>query len=221
MASKPSFAGQALGLFTDMLVGIRAELKTLGGNDDHLEKLREPRFFEIAAAYAMGKVITISEATQAVVESMLQSLDRTVAVTMDLSRTVERMIADGRYNSVNSEIVKLLKSTPGAGIKPLEILLLHYGKDMTSESVLAGMEREGLRPATFLELLWIGIQHSLLQLEFPIIALGSVVKSSGGRCVAYLSHGGAERFLDLGRFVGGWHGGCRFAAVRLPSQVGK
>jgi hypothetical protein len=86
---------------------------------------------------------------------------------------------------------------------------------MTSQKVLDDMDRQGLRPATLLELLWLGIQHPQLQLEFLIIALGTVVWVDGYHYVASLDWDNElERGLYLYHFDDDWsEKNCRFAAV--------
>jgi hypothetical protein len=86
---------------------------------------------------------------------------------------------------------------------------------MSTDAVLKALDEEGLRPATISELLAVGIQHSKLQLQFPIIALGSVWQSSNGiRRVGYLSSDGGKRELGLNWLGNDWNDTCRFAAVR-------
>ncbi|KKR48343.1 MAG: hypothetical protein UT86_C0007G0022, partial [Candidatus Magasanikbacteria bacterium GW2011_GWC2_40_17] len=85
----------------------------------------------------------------------------------------------------------------------------------STDEVLAEMDRHGLRPALYEELLAFGAKYPDEQRQFPIIALGSVWRGFGGRLrVAYLSRGGSERSLSLYWFGGDWNGFCRFLAVR-------
>lgn len=204
MASKKqSIAGEALGLFTDFVQGVRQGLKRKGGTDKQLESLREEHIIDAIVNLIMAPV-----------QSILQFLDRTVSVTMDLTRTMAQLIADGKYNWVNPDIAKHFSIQPNEGSRPTELHLLWYNKVMTSDQVLADMDRQGLRPATFLELLWLGIQHPLLQPDFPIIALGTVVRVDGHRIVACLCRSVRGRCLRLYRFVFKWNECCRFAALR-------
>ena len=92
---------------------------------------------------------------------------------------------------------------------------VHMGRDASTDEVLAEMDRHGLRPALYEELLAFGAKYPDEQRQFPIIALGSVWRGFGGRLrVAYLSRGGSERSLSLYWFGGDWNGFCRFLAVR-------
>jgi hypothetical protein len=93
--------------------------------------------------------------------------------------------------------------------------LVHFGRDMESESVLKEFEARGLRAATLPELLAFGATYPEKQCEFPVVALGSVWRSRGGhRYVPYLSGDGSERELHLDWSGNRWDDYCRFAAVR-------
>ena len=204
MASKkPSLAGDGLGLFTDFVQGVREGLKHAGGTDKQLEGLREESLIATVVGLLMVPV-----------RAVLQFLDRTISITPDLSKTMTQLIADGRYDWVNGDVAKHFSIASGQGVHPVDVHLLHYNKQMTSDQVLADVERQGLRPVTFQELLWIGIQHPELQRTFPIIALGTVVQVHGYRYVACLGRGDRERSLYLRWSDGEWHEVCRFAAVR-------
>ena len=86
---------------------------------------------------------------------------------------------------------------------------------MTSEQVLADMDRQNLRPATAWELFTLGAQrHNLPQKGIAIIALGTVVQVLGVRYVSGLHHIDSGRSLDLDWFDYEWYEGYRFAAVR-------
>ncbi len=220
MATKPSMAGQGLGLLGTFINGVRSILESTYGKTVHnLERMADPRLHQIVAAYLAGLPVTIGKAVQETTATSFQLTDRTISLTINLNKTVAQLIADGRYTWINIDIPKLFKLEPTTGTLTQEILLLRYNKNMSSQAVTTDMERQGLRPATFLELLWIGIQHPLLQLEFPIVALGSVVELSGSRRVAVLGCNNRERDLDLGWFVADWFMDYHFAAVRLPAQA--
>ncbi|MCG2695058.1 hypothetical protein L6261_03190, partial [Candidatus Parcubacteria bacterium] len=84
----------------------------------------------------------------------------------------------------------------------------------TSEQVIAEMDKVGYRPATIWELLALGIAQPNLQMEFPIIALGSLCVLGGERRVAGLYRDAVGRSLYLGWFGRDWRDDCRFAGVR-------
>lgn len=204
MASKKkSMAGEALGLFTDFVNGVREELKRRDGTDEQLESLRDKTV-----------IATIVNLIMVPVQAVLQYLDRTISITMDLSKTMAQLIADGKYDWVNESIQKHFSVQVQEGSRTTEVHLLHYKKDMSTDAVLADMDRQGLRPMTFLELLWIGIRYPELQRDFPIVALGTVQQVSGDRSVACLCRYGSGRGLDLSWVGVVWGEDFRFGAVR-------
>lgn len=91
---------------------------------------------------------------------------------------------------------------------------VHMGRDASTDEVLAEMNRKGLRPALYEELLGFAEKYPDEQRKYPIVALGSEAHMSGDRHVAYLWRDGDGRDLRL-RWIGdGWRGNYRFLAVR-------
>lgn len=158
---------------------------------------------------------TLHEQFSAVVSGLLAKLTKTFMVTVDYARGLPEMIKAGKYDYANDDITAEHFPIVGEGKQGLEILLVHFGKDMESNDVLSELGKLGLRPATLPELLAFGETHPEIQREFPIIALGSVWQNrDGSRHVPYLGGwcGGRELFLIW--FGDRWSGDCRFAAVR-------
>ena len=140
---------------------------------------------------------------------------KTLRIVVDYSLLLEQMIAAGKYDWSNSDITAKRFPLKGSGKVELEPKLFYFGQDMSSEKVIAEMDKEGFRPCTIEELLAIGEQHPELQRKFPLVALGSVAKIGGDRrSVACLDRVGSGRRLDLLWFGGGWTDVCRFPAVR-------
>lgn len=137
------------------------------------------------------------------------------AVVVNYGLALDKAIKAGSYDWADPNITAEHFPAKRTGKAELNIELLHFGKDISSDDVLAVLDAQGLRPAEPRELLALGATHPELQREFPIIALGSVWQGPGsGRRVAYLDGSGSERSLDLHWFVDGWNERCRFAAVR-------
>ena len=136
-------------------------------------------------------------------------------LTVDYSKTFEQMIAAGSYDWVSSDITSEHFPVKGTGEIELEGQLIHYGRNMSSEAVLADLDQRGLRPATMAELLAFGAKYPELQRQFPIVELGSVWQSpDGDRDVGCLGRGGRGRGLRLGWFEDDWYADCRFLAFR-------
>lgn len=139
---------------------------------------------------------------------------KTLRITVDYSLSLEQMIAAGKYDWSNSDITAKRFPLKGSGKSELEPKLFYFGQDMSSEKVIAEMDKEGFRPCTIEELLAIGEQHPELQRKFPMVALGSVAELDGDRSVAYLGRNDSKRKLRLHWFGPGWPDIYRFPAVR-------
>ncbi len=96
----------------------------------------------------------------------------------------------------------------------LGFTFVHLNRNATSDEALAAMEREGLRPATFAELLAFSLKYPELQRQFPIVALGSSALIRGDRRVPYLDGHSRVRNLRLNWVGRAWNADCRFLAVR-------
>ena len=136
-------------------------------------------------------------------------------LTVDYSRSVEAGIAAGKYDWKNNDITSKNFPTTRAGVAELEIQLVHFNREISSDEAIGELDKMGLRPAELHELLAFGENYPDVQREFPVIALGSGWRDSYGfRCVPYLDRSGSWRDLDLLWLGSGCHGYCRFAAVR-------
>lgn len=210
MAKKTTSSGQALGLITDFIVGLRAALRSQGGTDVDLEKLRVPALHQIIAAYLVGMPVTIGTAVKNDAMKALEFVDQSMQVTIDPTWSTDQLIAiGGFYDNDSRDIIDRFHDVTKPCDRSVMVHLLHYNIPMSSSSVLFDMERQGLRPATFLELVWIGIQHSTL--DHQIAALGSVAGVHDEQRVASLI--GRKRRLQLSWMDHQWSMACRFAAV--------
>lgn len=177
----------------------------LGGGDEDLARVHT----DPSLARKVAEVIVGAK------RSAIDFLDRSVQIVMAPGKSLAQLIAFGGYDWVHPDVVTNFVVELVGELTLREVHLLHYNKSMTSQQVLDDMERQGLRPATFLELLWIGILHPELQRIFPIVALGTVVALGSDRRVAFLGRHDRERYLYLSWFDGyDWNEVDRFAAVR-------
>lgn len=126
-----------------------------------------------------------------------------------------------QFNWVSDDFAKAkfesIDGCPGTSIevREVEFVYVHLDRDASDADVLAEHERQGVRPATFPELLAHAAKYPDEQRKFPIVARGSVTILGGDRLVAYLGSGGRGRGLDLGWVDGSvWGRGDRFLAVR-------
>ena len=135
---------------------------------------------------------------------------------VDYGLTVVQMIAAGRYGWANDDVT-WDNFPPARTLNKIKITaeLIHFGRNMSTDAVLAELDRRGLRPATMAELLAFGASFPEEQRKLPIVELGSIwALRDGYRFVGYLHGYGSERFLNLYDVGGDWDGHFRFLAVR-------
>jgi len=136
-------------------------------------------------------------------------------VTVDYGKTIEEMIAAGRYDWKNGDINSKNFSVMGKGTVETKLELVHLNKAASTKEVETYLEANGLRAATLEELLEFGATYPNIQREFPIVAIGSFwVVPDGDRSVPYLDRFGSRRALSLCWGDDDWDDVCRFLAVR-------
>ena len=122
-----------------------------------------------------------------------------VRVNHDLS--VKEAVSAGKYDWENDDINDKNFPSKRSGLAQIDIRLVHFNKDMSSEDVLKELDKMGLRPAELPELLALGAEYPDEQRKYPIVALGSVWRGWGGsRVVPCLVRGGGERYTGLSWF---------------------
>jgi hypothetical protein len=138
-------------------------------------------------------------------------------VEVDYGLTLAEMIMAGKYDWTSSNITPEHFPIQGEGRVERELTFVHFNKVMTTDEVLAELDRRGLRPGggKIEELLALGAKFPDLQRQFPIVAIGSSFVGGGGfRSFACLYWLGGERHLGLAYVVDDWSEGCRFLAAR-------
>lgn len=141
-----------------------------------------------------------------------------LTVNRDLS--IEDMVKTGEYTSSNSNLTSAHFPVEGTGMVDVEAVLLHFGRYVTSEDVIAKMQELGLSVGRPEHSLAFGAKHRDVHREFPIVALEpSWLDPDGGRQVAELWGNAWDRYADLVDFGDEWSGGRRFLAYReLPPK---
>jgi hypothetical protein len=127
--------------------------------------------------------------------------------------TLGDMIKVGKYDYINPDIT-LERFPIGKETYNVDLILVHFGRDMTTEQVEAELEKQGLRAGKIEELLALGDKYPDIQREFPVISLGSSALFHGYRNVPCISGRGSGRSLYLYWRVNAWYDDCRFLAVR-------
>jgi hypothetical protein len=146
---------------------------------------------------------------------MIMKTKEVFRVVVDYSKSLAEMIKEGKYNWHDPAVSRSHFPVKGKGKISLNLELLNYGKFMKTDNIFRDMDSCGLRPATIFELLALGATYPEKQLEFPIIALGSVWPNAcGDGCVGCLRRDVEGRGLYLSLYHGPWRSHYRFAAVR-------
>jgi hypothetical protein len=136
-------------------------------------------------------------------------------VTIDYGMTVEQMVEAGNYDWNNRDINSRNFPAKGDGAVETTLELVHLNKVARTAEVEAYLKANGLRAATLAELLAFGAKYPEIQLEFPVVALGSSwFDPLSDRYVPYLFRRGSERTLSLVWRGYDWIVDCRFLAVR-------
>lgn len=187
------------------------------------------QFAEVIAAFVRALVTVVTnfdpkrlvqetsqrgeELSRLLVEALNKFLTEvTYFITIDYSLNLAQMIAAGKYDYANPDITAAHFPISGSGTVETETVLVHFGRSMNNEAVLAELERRNLEPAKIEEGLAFGAKHPDVQREFPVVCLGSVWQCHGLLYVAVLDLDGTGRRLALNDCDVRWAGDCRFAA---------
>jgi hypothetical protein len=138
-------------------------------------------------------------------------------VAVDYRLSPAEMVRAGRYDHVDTDVTAEHFPVPAGDPVTLELLVVHFGREMASDEVLGELGRRGLKPAGIEHLLALGAAYPEVQRQHPVVALGSVWGRRPGESRApYLDADTAGRGLGLGWYGADWYAPCRFAAVRQP-----
>jgi hypothetical protein len=138
-------------------------------------------------------------------------------VTIDYSKSIDELIAEGFYDYVNSDI-SISNFTAKDGDDKIDTIiertaiLINFNRRMSSEDIIAQMALRGLRPATARELLKLGARYPKLQREISVIALGSKSPTSG--VLALWENAFGSRNANLWHWSDGWSSSYWFLAFR-------
>lgn len=147
----------------------------------------------------------------------------TATVAIDYAKTLQDMIAAGRFDWVNNDITRKRFPIKGTGVVEMETRVFHFDRYLSSEDAVAAIKADDKanpwEPAPIEALLAYAAKHPDEQRQYPIIGLGSVAKVGGRRFVLYLTRDGARRDLLLFWWGGDWLGDCRCLAVRKLSSA--
>ncbi len=159
-------------------------------------------------------VLQILRGALEVVTKVVSYIVAVFTVMVDETVSVEDAVKTGKFDCSNDNITSVNFPKPTNGQKlDKEVVFFHFNKSMSSESVIAEMDKAGYKPANIWELIGLAVKEPDLQRKFQIIALGSVRKLDGYNRVPYLCGDSSERDLLLEYFDRGWLDCYRFLAV--------
>lgn len=137
---------------------------------------------------------------------------------VNYDESIETARKAGNYDWENGDITSKNFPTKRKGTANIVLHIEHFDRDISSEDVIAELDKKSLRPAETHELLALGAAQPELQREFSIIALGSVWQDhSSCRLATYLYRLGSKRGLTC---VGLAAGGLRtLGLLPFPSSL--
>ncbi len=127
--------------------------------------------------------------------------------------TIEQMIADGKYNSVNEKFVKMFSFNP-VTIGDWEFRLIDPEGHISSVKAQKLCEESGWQSGEIEHMLALGVAFPNLQRINPVTALGSGCPLGGDRRVPELWVDDGGRKLDWRWWFIDWDRRYRFLSVR-------
>jgi hypothetical protein len=161
-------------------------------------------------------------------ELVMRQLQRTIehdfhGVPTDFTLTVNYehplyyAIGRGGYDVRDARITDIAFPKKRNRIARVNLVLMKFRRNGTASQVVRRFEKLGLRPAELPELLAFGELYPDVQLNFTIVALGSIASIKGNRLVPILTAmaPGGKRILTLINCeeASVWNDSCYFAAT--------
>jgi len=178
---------------------------TLGQTEALLNKLGGT---EVAFGILRGTIEVVTRVVSFIVGTFM--------ILVDETKSVEELVKDGKFDWSNDNITSQNFPKPASGQKSKrKVVLFHFNKNMSSEAVIAEMDKASCEPATIWDLLGLAAKEPDLQREFPIVALKSVWRHPDGNLsvpALYCYAGGRILYLDCFEF--GWREDYRFLGRR-------
>lgn len=127
---------------------------------------------------------------------------------------LQRLVAAGKYNWVNSDITDSNFPVPENFVLGADPKVFHFDRNISSEDVIKEMAKVDYEPAMIWDLLDYGAKNPEEQRKYPIVGLGSVGRVDGRRRVPCLRRSDSERDLSLDWWGSDWDADYRFLGVR-------
>lgn len=138
---------------------------------------------------------------------------------VNYDETIENLVKAGKYDWSHIDISSELFRTERKGSTNLNIELINFPTQKSTEEVLEEINKNEFRPADIIEILTFAAKYPDEQRKYPIAARGSMwIGSCGGHFVPCLRTGSKGRYVDLYWFGGIWDTYYRFAVIREPKK---
>lgn len=173
-------------------------IKEVGGKD----KVRKVLSGEL-------RIQLVSATTKTIVAAPADQF-LTVLPGLSFAERIER----GHYAWVHSDLTRVAFPVTVDQMGEWEWGLLPFDQSPATEDIIHKIVGDGFKPARIGHLLTFGEMYPKEQEKYPIIALGSVAKTSMGLSVPRLCVAGYERKLTLSWFDESWEDQSHFLCVR-------
>ena len=143
-----------------------------------------------------------------------KEVHRLVIEPLTKEEALDRYKNSGGKTWVWNELEKKMPYTiPTA--ETLDVMIINFNKDIGSDEAIAEMDKLGVRPLTYEELIQYGIAHPEHQKQKIFVGLGSKHTLDGNPRAPILGvNDDGERSLDAFHWGFGWVGRYRFPVVR-------
>lgn len=190
-----------------------------GLKDEHLQKLFGGYLVDLRDAVMSGKLPDREAFHEFLGLGKLHpDLMELPGIVIPEGATIASLKAAGEYDNQSVDAKKYItgKYFKVTVTGDRRLSLIHFGKHMENRHVEEVVEKMGYVAALAEDLLAVGShpEYRKLQLQFPIVALGSFVPMKGLREVPCLGRYGSGRGLRLVWGGGEWGRLCRFLIVR-------
>ncbi len=137
-------------------------------------------------------------------------------VRMDYEILFKDLIAAAAFDWKHPEFtrIQVLRHIFEYGQRTIRFEVIYFRRVVTAEEALFEMGACGLRPATLLELLAFAAKYRNMQLQFPVVCLGTELEILGFKGYAFLDELAGGRALDISFNNIGWSELCLFLAVK-------